>query len=44
MKKLIKYIIYQNTLDKSGQSFMDLYEKINLIRELSIICDMENNI
>jgi len=39
-----KIYYLSNTLDKSGQSFMDLYEKINLIRELSIICDMENNI
>ena len=39
-----KIYYLSNTLDKSGQSFMDLYEKINLIRELSIICDRENNI
>ena len=39
-----KIYYLSNTLDKSSQSFMDLYEKINLIRELSIICDMENNI
>ena len=39
-----KIYYLSNTLDKSGQSFMDLYEKINLIRELSIICDRENNL
>ena len=39
-----KIYYLSNTLDKSSESFMDLYEKINLIRELSIICDMENNI
>jgi hypothetical protein len=39
-----KIYYLSNTLDKSSQSFMDLYEKINLIRELSIICDRENNI
>ena len=39
-----KIYYLSNTLDKSSESFMDLYEKINLIRELSIICDRENNI
>ena len=39
-----KIYYLSNTLDKPDQSFMDFYEKINLIRELSIICDRENNI